>query len=1675
MLILVLMIGISSFGVRAQIMPKACPIYIAHELHSGVLTTSANLLNNSDCPGGSVEWPTQQSLRSSDDQYSELALVNQERSQCLWLHDLDLNIPPGSVIEGIRVDLEGHQIGSSLLTTRVQLTDDLGQRIGMNQSAYVRGDDWPQGSLGRDGQWWYGGDKDDWDVNLTSDMVNNTNFGVLLQIRKPLKGDTSIARLDQVRVTVYFTPLFTICHDSCTVFYVDEVQDALAYHWDLPADGHFFNKDSHNNVLNLDTRDMDYGVHQLCVETESTRGRSTPCCMSFRLAQCESGSVGDFVWSDDGDGIQNPGEQGISGIPVTIYNAFSFANLGTVITDSLGNYRFNNIPEGHYFLEVDVPTGFNPAPFRVGTEDEDSDFDQSNGPNTSRTFFVASGGDIENIDGGFITSCSAFATNLSLNYIDNCLSIGQAHAYFNLSGAHLIPLNFVASYLLIDEANEIIDISDSPDFAIDNVGNYRAVAIVYNRTVGHPDYIDLSTFINTGRTLDALRGFIELIQVCASVSNEMLDFDVAACGEISGYVWHDVSENGLQDPNELGIGQQVVTLLDANNFVIDRDTTDLNGQYQFVNLQNGTYNLQLEIDTVYEITQQNVGANDDIDSDFDSNGATTILLSGSPVVVDGGLIRRCEVVLGGINDLMVSDDCLGIDSISLTAHLAGNPIMPAGYARYFLLSKDGWIEAANNIPEFAIDSISIYCIHEIIIDTLAQSPHFIDIDQLSAGLYTPDDIYDIMWDQNLCMAFDLNGLCVEIKACAVIGDLVWLDINENGTQEAQEVGIDGIEVKLFNNVGSLVETTITTSTSLHGSGYYQFTDVPDGQYYLQFVLPAGLGFSLPNIGNDEIDSDVTGTFGPGTTEAFIYNSGSVKNDIDAGVYAQGNLIGNRVWKDDNSDGLQDVGEVGINDVEVELINSLGQSIVTTVTSNVNGTDGIYEFHNVPVGVYYVKFILPEDYFFTKAKQGFDNDLDSDVTGINGEGTTDYINVLANDTILSVDAGLMAASRIGDYIWLDENANGEQDLSEIGVNGIRVGLFDAFGSIIDSTMSGPHPITSLPGFYEFDQLAPGPYFVRFDTLSGMAFTNANAGGNEAIDSDVTNANGLGTTDLFNLLPGQNVDDIDAGYMDPDALPATIGDYVWLDRDNDGIQDGFENGINGVNVYLYDKNRQLLESTITDYNPKTFLPGYYRFDSLRIQEYFLVFEPPHNHEFALSFSGLNKERDSDISHVMMYGSTNLLPLYGGENKMSIDAGFIRIGSIGDIVWHDINADGIQDPDEYGMNDIVVNLFDQNDNFIEATITQNDVDGNPGYYVFNDISPGGYYLQFVLPPGYKSTIPNAGGDDTRDSDVNDSNGEGTTAILNISPGEHDRDADCGFYMPARIGQQVWLDNNFDGIQGVGEEGVPDVKVLLYNDNDEMVAETVTDYRGLYKFEEVDVADYYLKFVIPDHYLFTLAKKGRDEEDSDVTNSYGYGTTAMISLESGQTMSHIDAGVAQLFVLSVDMDDFSLIQTNDIVELTWKMRSELNVQSYWIERRGPHDDRFEVIKEISALDEVHRQSGGYKVLDKLEEAGEYAYRIRFNGWNNDHDWSPIKVAVKSEPALIFYPNPTKEWLYFDFDQTSDVRIEIYSSDGLNEIKKSFAQRSSIWLGDLPSGVYLMKLTEKGNISWHRIVLTKD
>ena len=233
-------------------------------------------------------------------------------------------------------------------------------------------------------------------------------------------------------------------------------------------------------------------------------------------------------------------------------------------------------------------------------------------------------------------------------------------------------------------------------------------------------------------------------------------------------------------------------------------------------------------------------------------------------------------------------------------------------------------------------------------------------------------------------------------------------------------------------------------------------------------------------------------------------------------------IGNFVWNDYNNNGVQDLGEPGLQGVTVTL-NGCGLSLTTTTDSN-----GAYLFSNLPPCTYTIGFGTPSGYTPSPANQGGNDATDSDPVA----GTVSVV-LASGENNTTIDAGFFNPGSIGNFVWNDLNHNGIQDLGEPGIPGVTVTLT---GCAISMSTT-----TDLNGAYLFSNLPPCTYTVTFGTPSGYIATGSNLGANDAIDSDP-----VGGVVSVVLGVGENNLTIDAGFFIPALEGCTLG--YWKNHTN-----------------------------------------------------------------------------------------------------------------------------------------------------------------------------------------------------------------------------------------------------------------------------------------------------------------------------------------------------------------------------------------------------------------------------------------------------------------------------------------------------------------------------------------------
>lgn len=602
-----------------------------------------------------------------------------------------------------------------------------------------------------------------------------------------------------------------------------------------------------------------------------------------------------------------------------------------------------------------------------------------------------------------------------------------------------------------------------------------------------------------------------------------------------------------------------------------------------------------------------------------------------------------------------------------------------------------------------------------------------------------------------------NGLAeLELMAAQAptqIGNRVWYDADSDGAQDPDESALPGATVRLLDSNGDEIANTTTA-----GDGTYYFDDVqPGNEYTVQFdvstvdpaALPDGapppdeLVYTASDAGDDSTDSDAK-PVGDGppfigqTTVTPESPGGAANHTLDAGVKAPTCTIGDLVWTDSDGDGVQDPNEPGVPAVTVDLYDADGNHVSTT-KSDANGN---YQFADVSCGTYTVGFTdLPQGYQLTAPGNG-DPAMDSNADP--GTGRTAPFEVTTSKTSdQTIDAGLLPPTcTLGDLVWQDTDGDGVQDDGEAPVPNVKVELLDADGNVVATTT------TDDAGRYSFADISCGDYRVRFNPPPGYDVTSPSQGGDDARDSNPNPDDG--TTPPVSLTADNPVvNTVDAGI----TPICGFGDLVWYDEDGDGVQDEGEPGVPDVTVHLMDTEGNVVGTATTDAG------GHYAFGNLVCGDYQVHFVVPDGYGITSAASG-DPTMDSNANPAdAMTPVFSLTP--DNPTDPTIDTGLVKAPcTIGDLVWVDDDADGMQDDGESGLDGATVELLDHSGAVVASTTTT-----GGGHYLFEEVPCGDYVVRFTLPPGYNFTAA-VGGDPVVDSNPNPETG---VASVTVTGGEN------------------------------------------------------------------------------------------------------------------------------------------------------------------------------------------------------------------------------------------------------------------------------------------------------------------
>ncbi|MEO0339517.1 MAG: SdrD B-like domain-containing protein [Bacteroidota bacterium] len=472
------------------------------------------------------------------------------------------------------------------------------------------------------------------------------------------------------------------------------------------------------------------------------------------------------------------------------------------------------------------------------------------------------------------------------------------------------------------------------------------------------------------------------------------------------------------------------------------------------------------------------------------------------------------------------------------------------------------------------------------------------------------------------------------------------------------------------------------------------------------------------------------------------------------------------------------------------------------------------------------------------------------------------------------------------------------------------------------------------------------------------------------------------------------------------------------------------------------------------------------------------------------------------------------------------------VGDFVWNDLNENGIQDPDEPGIEGVVVTLQNPDGSLVDVLETDED-----GSYCFL-VPKGDYKITFGKPEGnFELTTPNAGGNDTLDSDVNEQTM--MTPVFTLEGGEQNLTLDAGFVeicinveFPGEIGydqmicapgndpdpiisirdasgggtpiEYLWMKSEssddfetggFKPIPGarfpsydpgpidvtthyarcVRAVGCPDyleaniITVTVKDDaKAEIIAQPITCYLDLATFEVVtQTANAEVEWEFPG------GMNPSSTDDKVVTasfNSFGYYNVKVTVTENNCSTSSSVRVLATYTPTYCNSANFNIgarttIETKEVM-IDWKVLNDGISYSFDVERSTDGSD-FTKIAEVKDHKLIKAGFKEYEYMDVTPKLGRNLYRVKMNDPSGAAALSNILDLMLFEPGtrVMVYPNPVQDRLMVEFmeeNSEDEITVELATAEG--GIIRTFTWeketvQNNLDFSKLPAGMYFVRV----------------
>ena len=825
-------------------------------------------------------------------------------------------------------------------------------------------------------------------------------------------------------------------------------------------------------------------------------------------------------------------------------------------------------------------------------------------------------------------------------------------------------------------------------------------------------------------------------------------------GQIAGTVTADSDNDGLGDTPQVGI---LIELKDLAGTVIASLNTDATGTFQFLDIPPGDYVLvQTDAPGYLDVSDED-GSPDPDGADGSIDDMIPVTLTAGEADVDNDFIDEQEGAISGTVMADTDNDDIGDTPLS----------------GVFIELRD---DQDNLVTSIVTDIAGYY-------EFLGVAPGDYTLVELDLTDYSDVSDIDATPDPDGDDGLINDEIPVTLAPAEIDADNNFVDelvgtisgtvLTDTDNDDIGDTPISGVFIELKDLSGNALR-----STSTDVAGFYEFVGVPPGDYIIMETDPSG----YQDISDEDISIDAVDTDGAdGTVDDMIPVTIIPSEDDTDNNFVEEQLasISGTVLADTDND---DIGNDPIANVTIQLKDLSGVVVATQTTDAL----GVYEFTGIEPGEYILMQTDLAGFIDVKDEDASINAGDAD----GADGVVDDmipVTVIAGELDLDNNFVEEEISGITGYVLEDNN---NDDAGDAGIQGVTIELQDPAGSTILSTT------TDNAGYYAFLEIPAGNYVLVETDIAGYQDISDTDESTGATDGD---GGGDPVDDRIPVILIAGETDADNNFVEEHLV--SIGSTVFADLNGNGMIDGGDNGIQGITVELADAAGSLITSMQTD------AQGTYFFDGLEPGDYIVRIPTPDPAYLTSSpGNGADDRVDNDDNGIQANSGAatespiiTLLPhseptnesLIGGalddtfdsHGDMTIDFGFTGKASIIGIVWFDLDGNGWYDANnEAGLNAVTVNLLDGTGGFLTSTTS----DGS-GNYLFNDLEPGQYVVEFMTPNAYTPVIQDSTGVTAETLDCDCPNEEaldndadtftGRSHVVTLSSGETEDEVNAGF----------------------------------------------------------------------------------------------------------------------------------------------------------------------------------------------------------------------------------------------------------------------------------------------------------